>query len=466
MPIGQYSVTSIYEDIKKVVEKEDDLHQHVFRGILHTTEDDVVIFKITSLFIMRDYISNIGDYINVSFKIGLGDYIYKIHPHRKNMEFSLKKITNSSFVDKDEAIKVKKYKAILSENDSNSFSGSGIDLKDIETLNSTQFVDINLQLLDRSLEPIRIKTTSGTFRKTDILNLMKTQLVVETNKILIEGKISLDSMDIVLPDNKKIYNSIVIKEGTLITDLPFILQKYKGGVYSSGLGSYIQKYNNKLIWFIYPLYSTKIIKKNIKIIIYNTNNSAEIGVGNSFNIENDIITIISDQVYITNISDEEYMNKGSGVKLSDGSKFMSDNIDITKDDEVSFNNKIKYNVNYLDRADKLNYSPVGSNFISSNPYVEHSKIIARSVSVSNIIWENGDQDLIHPGMPFTYVYVNDNKIKEVNGIIISTRTVIKLKDSSLLAVDSRYKTTVIITAIFSLNDFKPNNVNKDNIGEF
>ncbi len=121
----------------------------------------------------------------------LGEYVVRLYPYRANLEFTIKRIQlqeSDSDKEPNTSISVERYKAVFLVNENPVIAGSEIERIDTASLNMIDIVDVKLQLLDRSLEPIRIKTVYGVFRNVTPKQMIHTLLVGESMKIQVDGK--------------------------------------------------------------------------------------------------------------------------------------------------------------------------------------------------------------------------------------------------------------------------------------
>lgn len=455
--------TPLWLDIKSVIDSGKKPVKYEYRGMLHNVKEDVSIYKITSIDIIRDYAGNISDHIQIEFKMLLGDYMKRLYPYKANLEFSVKRIELkevSSDREDNSLIYTEKYKAIFLTGENPAPAMTDLESLDTETLNKGSLVDVKLQLLNRSLEPIRIKTVSGIFRQVTQKKIMYNILAGESAKILIDGKSSIDGIDIVDPDNIEVRKHVVIPDGTLISNLPTFLQEKSGGVYNSGIGTYLQKYNNKTIWFIYPLFNYHRFDKDIfKIVFFAVPEYRLSGIDRTYNEEGKTLKIlVTSKRKYKDSGETSLMNKGVGFRMADARSFMKKPVAMTEEGPISKRANTNHEVSLRSRNDGLNYAPVVK--ASSNPFKEYSKLILSDLGQIDLVWENSNHDLIHPGMPCKYVFQGKDKPIELKGVVMFTHTLISLEDSNV------YKNITHITLACESYNTDPDVPEFEAVGEF
>lgn len=438
----------LWLDIEPILQHKNNLTKFDCMGMLHTTKEDFPITKINMLDIVRDYTKSIGDYVHIECVLGLGDYIYKVYPYRSCLEFSLKLVTLSQMEAHKDPLtdtKIIRYKAIFLPNVNPSVSGSELQKFDQESLNKSDFITLKLQLLDRALEPLRIKTTSGIYRHTAHKTLLHSLLTAESNKVLVDGNPSIDGVDITEPDNAKINQHVMIKDGTLLTELPSYLHEKMGGLYASGVGNYLQLYKGKRLWFVYPIFDPRRFSQFAnRCIFYSVPEQRFPELDRTYSVNSSILKIISNSTKrYHDTAESELMDKGSGFRMANAGSFMKKPADL-KDGVVASRAKLNYEVIHKEREDGLNYAPVVDT-ISSNPFLEYSKVIMRDVGRVDITWEHADPSLLYPGMPCKYCYLEDGKVVELIGQVAHVHSMLQLQGKGIAS--KMYHSHCVVTLL-------------------
>jgi hypothetical protein len=449
--------TALWADVKRIFEDGDKAVLFNYTGILHTKKHDFDVMKIVTIDIMRDYVNNVGDQIAISFMMPLGNYIKKLYPCRDNLEFTLTRkrvvYSNSALLDDDEEIYEERFKAVFSMEQNTNITGSEYDSIDEFTLNHLEIVTVNLQLISRQLEPLRVKTAGGVFEKVKTLDLIKGMMMGESNKIKIEGNKILDSFDIVEPNNKEERKSVMIPHNTLVTALPTYLQEVMGGVYNAGVGSYLQSFSSKITWFVYPLFNVKRFEEDVKkAIFYAVPRNKYPAVERSYRIDSDFIHIAATGAkVIRNHGESEYMASGSGHRMFDARTVMKKPVNPTEDGPVGIRKLVNHELVVKAREDNLNYAPPSHRAISANPFSQASHTNIKTGSRLDITWLNASPELLYPNMPCKYLYLNnENEVEELFGVIIAVQIYTKIDGKGVLS--DMYSTVAQITVYCKTSD--------------
>jgi hypothetical protein len=245
-------------------------------------------------------------------------------------------------------------------------------------------------------------------------------LGAESEKVLVDGKPSIDGVDLVPPDNKEIVSHVVIPHGTKVSMVPTILQNQVGGVYSRGLGTYFQTYEGKKLWFVYPTYDTeRFNQKGRKIVFYAVPQERFPHLDRTWHQDGDLIRVlVTAQRKYSDSAELAMMNEGSGYRMADAKAFMKKPVVLSETGPQANRAKLNHEVVIKQRADGLNYAPVSQDGPSINAFLQRSKVLARSLAQLDFVWENSDPQLIFPGMPCKYNYLSQGKVVSLKGTIL------------------------------------------------
>jgi hypothetical protein len=423
--------SKLYPDIADVIKEEKGFTSDFKVEVkLHTELLDLGYkdgILIENLSIYRDYTENIGDYIEVQLSIPMGTFIYDVYDYLTNIEVTL--IFNKQ---KNNVTNIERYKAVYLL-DKNKAIPNNINYNK-DDLNNQMPLSVTLQLLDRSVETLRIKTTQGNFDKvvnkntfSDIASFFKSIISEQANKILVESKPILDGIHIEDVDNKDSLKSVTIPSKTRVIEIPKLILEKNIGVYTGGIGVYVQKFTTdfkefKKYIFIYSLFnSKKYDTSDHKVIFYSPVNNSASSHNYSYKYEDNILKVLT--LSITNIEDAKesrLMSYGSGFRLSNANSYMKKPVIIT-DKGIRFKkDQLVTEIVSKERADGLNFAV--NKGVGSNQFSVMSEILERDGSYVDIQVNNLDADLIPPGAKCKIMYEGKEDIDEIYGVIHSVYT--------------------------------------------
>lgn len=424
--------SATYLDIKDIIANHSEPYSSTFsmEAKLHTVDKDLSSLDhitVVEMSILRDYVLNMSDYTEITLLVPIGTFVYDIYPYLDNIEVTL--IVNKQ-LSKDGKVQrvMERYKAVyLLDKNKNKPTMSSASKED---LNQELPTTLTLQLLDRAVEVLRIKTTQGSFdhrvssnKNLTVENFIRSVVSEEANKILIENKPILNHIDIEPVDNKEPLSGLVVPSNTRVVDLTDFLQVKGKGVYTGGIGSYIQNFGidphqTSKGYYAYSLYKpSKYVKAKNKIIIYSPLTSNLSMTDITYKYEEGLLKIVSHAIpNIDDLKESNLMSTGVGYRMANAASFMKKPVVLTEDGPVFDRARQNTEIISKDRSDGVNYAP--NKGISSNHFVHTSEILEKSGSYITVEISNLDHDFIYPAASVKIVYNGkNNKVEELYGVI-------------------------------------------------
>lgn len=414
---------------------------------LHTTALDIPIAKLISKDRVKDFVNMVGDVIHVEFTMPLGDYSFNLYPYRNNLEITESKVQLSSTgsdVTPNTPIVLERYKAIFMTNNKK-IEGTEYKHADQESMNLVEVVTVHLQLVNTSLEQLRTVTIGYSIQNQTPEDIIRAVIGSECLKVTVAGKPSIDMLDIVPADNTAIKNSIVFPHGTHLLSVPTNIQERQGGVYNTGIGTYVQAYKGKTIFYVYPLYKTQAPSSNKpSIIFYSIPKSKYPTLDVTYRTDG-LVT------YIVGTGDKEYkddaevgyMNKGVGFRMVDANAIMLQPVIMGPDGPIGSRAQLNTEITSKIRTDGTNYIPFASQPISSNQFTQVSRVQSKAGGTLIFTWENCDTSLLVPGMAAKVVYFNEMTRVELMGTLLHIHEFTKMSGQGMQS--SLYGTTAALT---------------------
>ncbi len=293
-----------------------------------------------------------------------------------------------------------------------------------ERAGDSSYMEIILNLIEPYIADYRLADIGGVYKNTTVENLLRCVmgygLGTSANRVLLEspGYIGLKGVDVVTPDNQRVYQHIVIPNGTRIIHVPKYLQDHYG-IYTGGLGWHIF---NK-ICYIYPLLKNTEYAKRHKVLTIVNIPTDEIPTLEKTYTHKD------DQLYIFSTGESKYVSVSEKVQLNIGNGFRftraSDLIDLME--ETTMNRSVwdaKLTVKTLlihARPDERQNIRFVDGRITDNPYKHVSKLVAGLGGFLTVSWTSADPALLYPGMQTKIVYKARGRVQSRMGTLTSVR---------------------------------------------
>lgn len=450
MAIGNIKTTSLWKDVDKIINANTTVVFNQFHAVIHNEKYNINVIKIGNLDVVRDYIHNIGDHVHIEFVLAAGDFYKFFFPYKDNcyMTITQKPRNLNNQVIKNVKETKLRYKILYLEK-------NNVPVNFMETserMNSTaldlsNFIHVKCQLIDLNLQALRILYTGGVFKKMTYEDILYTTVGADSLKVKVNGKPAIEAIDIVKPDNQAIQPLTVIPDGTPIITLPTYLHESRKGIYSNGLGMYLQNYNNKKTWFIYPLFNTALYDtREYKAIFYVVPPQHFPWIERTYIIDNKVIKVVctADKHYVSD-GKTRVVNKGNAFRMSAAKSYMLKPVIMKTTGPVATRSRMNYEVSNGDMNDGLNYGPMSLDEISDNPFSNYSKVNSRYTDMIHLVWNNSNPDLIYPGMPAKFFYLQHDKLVSIKGIIVNTQTSVQMGNSSMLT--GLYYTNTALTIL-------------------
>lgn len=393
---------------------------HIWKCKIILPNKEYEILKVVEIDIVRDYINNFADEVSITIPIPKGFYNNEIIRYKDNVEFELIRTPTAELdtIAVEDKILVLRYKAIVIDTKNDIVSSKKLTSDDPKSDDLSDLENKTFQLIDKTVSALRKFETGGIYRNSIPGKAVHYSLTHAISKLNVSSKFKVLGVDMVTSDNTTPYKHVIIPHGTKLFNVPQYVQNNWGGIYNTSIGNYLQ--NN--IWYIWPQYNTKRYGLEEKVLrVYNLPSSLFPNVERTYRINNkEVIILSTGESEFKDLSYSEKLNLGNGFRFTKGDNIMSGFDTVNKTDNNKYiTNRNENNVEVkLDEWNDDSYAPVSPNRITNNLMRETSRISKRNGSYVKVVWESSNQELIYPGMPVKYIYILNNELQEINGVVI------------------------------------------------
>lgn len=441
---GIVDESALYNDVVDVISKEyDDVadrnrpdKHYRYRLELYVNDTPYEAIKVVAVDIQRDFQGEFSQSMIVEAVYGAGTYAHAIYPNKQGLTAKLYRqlvltSANGKLVT-DVGEETWEYQCIVVGDQSPSVVASTEATADQETGDRSDVINVELQLIEQIVDEFRVVEIGGIFKNCTVKQVMElffanvqksdtppSRLTVTQDdyqewrlKNLVSGA------DIVEPDNTRVYDHILIPQGTRLVDLPNYLQKTYG-VYKTGIGYFFQK----TIWFIFPAYHTKrydTIEQTLTIANIPANRMP--GIERTFKV-NDPVRHYG-KVYMLATGDVVQKDHSERRQMNDGNAYYHVNADRVIDVFSTSTGNVTTVVDEDHEVQAAVESRIHTNFlklskesITHNAFVENSRLARQVGSHVQLRWENADIDQVYPGMPVLLLYLLDDNIAKLYGTL-------------------------------------------------
>lgn len=407
-------------DIKKIIGGDPTETNFFWDCDIHCTEDKTVhVIKVLSIDTMSDYVNNFTDEIILQVVIPAGAYTYHVYPNMSVLEVTLYKTPVNEVgggTDDSRTTESERYVATIINPRNPTIASNSFNQPDEFALDLTNLFTIDLQLVPKSVDQFRTRAFGGTYRNTSVEEVIKAVLTNESKIVKTDGTAVPTGVNMISANNKTKRDHIVLPQGTRLVDVPGYIHTRCGGVYNAGFAYYFL--NNT--WYVFPPYNNVDFSKYDKTLtLIRVPPNRMPGSERSYMVNGMAITaIVTGDTKMVNKSETLMRNEGNGTRLGDADKFMEDFV-ATKDNKaIAGRGGSNSEFTTIKRPDGFNNVPLSRDRISSNPFVEMSRLAFKDGAMMSMSWENSDPTLLYPGMPVKVLFMEDDQIRETQGLLV------------------------------------------------
>ncbi len=416
---------SLYDEVKLISESGSKPVFHRWELTIHANNKDIKPLYIDEVEIEGNYLTNLFDILSIEATFPLGQFNYYIVPYKTKLKATIKKVPleeNTQAVGNfQRPVETLTYYATLYKDKSDILEGNKPGIDDIHKLDRTDVTKVRFQLIDPLVKVVRTISVGNIYhgmRGIDLIRFILTKYTKMASKDMSVAAIGCTVAD---KANTEVRNNIIIPHRTRLIDVPYLINKIAGGVYSAGLSYYLQKGQ----WFVFAPFDItayETSKKGLTIVNLPANRFPE--PERSYReTPTQVIIIATGNSSHKDFSESMQQNTGNAIAFVDANKIFGN---FVKTENGTSNIERGKNVNEVVgelRDDGINYIAESRDRITANTFTEYMKLAEKSGGFIQDVWENSNPDLLYPGMPVKYMYVENNMPQELYGILIGAHTI-------------------------------------------
>jgi len=409
----EFQNTSLYIDTKAVLDSEQVEPMYVWTGYILIGGVQHPIIKILNVDFVEEYHARYNTTITVQCVVGMGFYAKQIFPNREKLEFLLYK--KDYFSRGTAAEDLIPYRALLADEGNPLIEDERSGLLDEASLDVSDLAVVTFQLVDKTIDQLRLVTTGTAFRNTTVEDALYTALSDAFQQVQAETDFVPVAVDMVKPNNTRVYEQIPVPHNTPIVDLPGLMQERLVGVYNAGLGHFIKN----RYWYVYPLFDVNRADRTgrfLNVCIVPT--SAFPAIENSWMVSGSMSMIVcTGERKLQENAQKSTLNQGNGVRFTDASNFMGQ-VEADGTGRALLSRAKAVNEFVAETSSKgLNLAPSAPSGMTANRCREYSKLASRQGSYLTAVWEFSNPDLLYPGMRARVRYMEEDVMREAEAVL-------------------------------------------------
>jgi hypothetical protein len=405
---------------------------YFWRADVHANDQVTPAIKVLSIDIVRDYETSFTDETIVTLVISAGKYAYRIYPYLKNLEITMYKEPlgeTDGQPDNTRVIESERYVATLIDPIAINVAGNSANELDEASLDLTNLFELKFQLINKSVDQVRMKTVGGIYRRCKVEDVVKSILTMYSPKVEVQDNDIPLGVEMVPPSNQNVQEHIVIPHGTRLVDAPEYIHKHCSGIYTTGLSYYYQANN----WYVFPPYdSSKFEHSDKTLTVVRLPANRMPGIERTFRKDgNNLVILATGDAQVKNESEALLLSSGNGVRFSDANQFMTTIVKKSGNKAIISRSDVSNEFISTQRPNGNNLVLPSSKRITSNPWLEYSQLAAKNGSLIGLVWENSDPSLITPGMSVKILYLDGEEIRQIFGLVIKAHHYVSTRGSGI-----------------------------------
>lgn len=412
--------TLMREEFDKIVSSEQFLIKYDIRCVIHAPNEDIDALFVMDFSLLRDYMNNFSDVLSITAVFGAGTVTHRIMPYGKELQatVTLRPLANVPDYVKSQAGSINefRYKAVLWDNavsaiESNLQSDTNKNQRDIEDIQA-----VKIQLVNPLQEQLRAKTFGGMIRNANPMSAIRALLTKFSKLTTIEAQDKVVGVDVTPGYSLEVREHILVPHLTPVIRLPMVINDVVGGLYPTGFQYYLQKN----LWYIFSPFNVKAFEKSeYTLTVVNVTKDKLAQVEKTFRITpTQIIVLCTGEVKFTRMSDRAEVNASSGTRFVDAKNILK-GYGSTGDNKLRIVRKDNINEFESQSSQSVSMVKESESRITTNYMNEYSKIAYKKGAMLQFTWSNSVDNLIIPGMPVRFMYMDGTMPKQVYGNVVA-----------------------------------------------
>lgn len=410
-------------------------------------------YKVISIDLLRDYGVAYADKLIAEVSLPEGTFLHDILPYKQDLKLQLIRHRLNTFSKQvaGAPIEVKTYRATLIQTDSPETASNNPAAKvNKEAQNLLAIRTVSMQLQDIVMEQLRLIRMGTVVRQSTPLDAIQALVLAGSRSINVDQESMIKGITAIEADNQTVQDHLIFDHRNLMIDIPDIVQNEICGVYSSGLGFYLQN----SMWYLWPLYNFDRFDRSAKtltiiLVPENKLNSIE----KTYRVTaNQVVVLITGGTKHFDDTEAKLLNEGNGLRFSDASRLIEGFGTVSGNRVVA--NRTHNGSEFVGVQRPSNLNHVVSVDSSANLYKQTSRLAARKGSKMLVNWQNSNPDLITPSMACQVIFERNGMPVTLRACIMGAHTYISSPDGGMSSRRHLTNTALSLFVDKDLPEFK------------
>lgn len=401
--------------------------------------------KVLSIDEIEDLLEDFTDTVILRCAIAGGAFAAKVYPNKSQLEITLYRNAIgevSSTTDMSIARQSERYVATLFDRGSPMLDAGGQMVPNEEMLDLTKIEICDFQLISKPVEQLRMISVGGKYRTSTAEDLIRGLISSEVEKLEVDGSVLPKQVSFTPPSNTAVREHFDIPAPMRLVDVPGYIQRKCGGIYSTGLAYYLKKAG----WFFWGAFDTSRFEQaEYTLTIINVPEDKLPGSERTYRLDGtNLVILATGQAKFLDDSERLQLNEGNGIRAGDATTVLGNFATVSGNKAVASRGASTNEFVGQTRPNGNNNVQAGSTVITANSFELSAELARRQGSHFDLLWENSNPRLLRPGMPVRVLYLDNNVIKQVDGLSVRNASYVETVGPGLLSTRHRQNTRMTL----------------------
>lgn len=393
-----------------------------WRLVLKAGSEEIPVQRILTMDIVNDYLNLYGEVRSVRAWIPMGVYANRVYPNRTKLKGILfRDRVFGAHNDSSHPRAVAEYDVYFKTGDDLSKTSMFNNVGDEFAADLNGMVTVDLQLVTPLMTAILSSSVGGTFRDTTVTDAVTYLMTTTFKDLKVDGQPVELGFSMIESTNPDPIPAFTVPSPTPLAHVPDYVHHKVSGLYNAGLGSFMEHGT----WYIFPPYDVTRFEKATKTLtIVNVPEGKMPGVESTFrSTANQVVIIATGQTTFADVSEPLQTTAGTGLRFGNPAKLLTESaVKVEGNKAVASRADNTNEFLTVEREDGLKNITGITAGMTSNVQRELSMMAARQGQIVQVVWENSDPDLLVPGMPVRYYWVDKDGLCQIDGVLVFKHT--------------------------------------------